>query len=332
MFVASYAGKTTKVMIPEIQNQAILECARKFFKDGNLKKAKNYYEYLLSKKHDSLQAHDALLDLSRIAYSQGCFEEAFKYCKNAIVEAPNFTEAYSVLAYLYKKQGNLKASQRAILRYLEINEYLPKQSYSINDLDVKLNKYINYKGGFFIEAGANDGLNQSNTLFFERHLRWKGILVEPIPRLSNLCKVNRACCAVESTALVPFEYQQKSIEIYDCNLMSIVKGGKKIESDLKKHLEFGGDVQKITPTKIQVPAMTLTSILDKYKPPKIDLLSLDVEGFELSVLQGLDFERYAPTYILIEANYRDEIENFLSAIGYRQLECFSLCDILYKLY
>jgi hypothetical protein len=29
-------------------------------------------------------------------------------------------------------------------------------------------------GGVFIEAGAGDGVINSNTLFFERHLGWKG--------------------------------------------------------------------------------------------------------------------------------------------------------------
>lgn len=33
----------------------------------------------------------------------------------------------------------------------------------------------NKKGGFYIELGANDGLLQSNTAFFEKHMEWQGI-------------------------------------------------------------------------------------------------------------------------------------------------------------
>ena len=40
-------------------------------------------------------------------------------------------------------------------------------------------KYINYKKGFYIECGANDGVNQSNTWYFEK-TKWKGILIEPV--------------------------------------------------------------------------------------------------------------------------------------------------------
>ena len=35
--------------------------------------------------------------------------------------------------------------------------------YAQNDIDLKFIKYFDFKNGFFIEAGANDGLIQSNT-------------------------------------------------------------------------------------------------------------------------------------------------------------------------
>jgi hypothetical protein len=40
-------------------------------------------------------------------------------------------------------------------------------TYSLHDLDDKLLKYLNFENGFFIEAGANDGLSQSNTALYE---------------------------------------------------------------------------------------------------------------------------------------------------------------------
>ena len=52
-------------------------------------------------------------------------------------------------------------------------------SFSLNDLDLKLKKYLNYENGFFIEIGANDGVSQSNTLYYEINKGWKGVLVEP---------------------------------------------------------------------------------------------------------------------------------------------------------
>ena len=50
----------------------------------------------------------------------------------------------------------------------------------------------NPKFGFFIEAGAADREWFSNTLYFERHHGWTGLLVEPNPDLlSDLVKTHR---------------------------------------------------------------------------------------------------------------------------------------------
>ena len=48
--------------------------------------------------------------------------------------------------------------------------------------------FKNKTSGFFIEAGANDGLNQSNTFLLESVLKWNGLLVEPNIHRYNICK------------------------------------------------------------------------------------------------------------------------------------------------
>ena len=37
------------------------------------------------------------------------------------------------------------------------------------------------RDGFFVEAGAHNGVEASNTLYFEKKMGWKGLLVEPNP-------------------------------------------------------------------------------------------------------------------------------------------------------
>ena len=50
-----------------------------------------------------------------------------------------------------------------------------------------MQKYLNYNNGFFIEIGANDGIEQSNT-FFRKRKKLKGILIEPILHKYLDCK------------------------------------------------------------------------------------------------------------------------------------------------
>ena len=113
--------------------------------------------------------------------------------------------------------------------------------------------------------------------------------------------------------------------------MSIVEGALKSEAADLVHLEKGNQIQKdIVPYEVDVPTKTLTSILDRCQVKTIDLLSLDVEGFELNVLKGLDFEKYQPKYMLIEARFKEEIESYISDL-YIQVDRFSSHDYLYQL-
>src|SRR5680860_384457 len=55
--------------------------------------------------------------------------------------------------------------------------------------------------GVFVEAGANDGIWQSNTYLLERR-GWRGVLIEPIPELFDRCRRNRPQSQVYNCALV----------------------------------------------------------------------------------------------------------------------------------
>ena len=198
----------------------------------------------------------------------------------------------------------LKISKYLPFVHIPIYRYinsLPKECYSLNDLDRKLRKYIPFTNGYFVEAGANDGISQSNTYYFSLNLGWKGILVEAIPDLAEKCKVNRPKCIVENYALVSYEYAEKTIKMKYCNLMSVVKGNMS-EIDEDAFMENGAKIQgDLVPYEIDVPVSTLSKIIEKHNPKRIDLFSLDVEGYESEVLSGINFHEFKPTYILIEA-------------------------------
>jgi hypothetical protein len=84
------------------------------------------------------------------------------------------------------------------------------------------------------------------------------------------------------------------------DLMSMVEGAR------ESHWTDAGTILGWRDShELDVEARTLSSLLDQVGAPEIDLLSLDVEGFEDPALRGLDLDRHAPRYVLVEIHDRD---------------------------
>ena len=180
---------------------------------------------------------------------------------------------------------------------------LRKRSYSLNGIDLELDRLMNRRNGIFVEAGGNDGLTQSNTLYFERYRGWHGLLVEPIPALAERCRANRPGARVEQYALVGPELAGSTVSMTYCNLMSLVNGAMGSSAADRNHLDLGKpflghDEETYT---VDVPARRLSDVLDDAGIRHVDLLSLDVEGFEPQVLDGLDFARHRPVWMVVES-------------------------------
>lgn len=203
------------------------------------------------------------------------------------------------------------------------------QSFGLKGLDLKLLPWLDFRDGFFIEAGANDGARFSNTLFFERNRGWRGLLIEPIPDLAEKCRKNRPDCIVENCALVASDTREREVAMRYCNLMSLVKGAMHSEEGDLEHIRKGCEVQKVESYELTVPARPLSEILDQHGITKIDFFSLDVEGYELEALKGIDFTRHLPRFLLVECRERETIENFLKS-RYEAIADLSHHDVLFR--
>jgi FkbM family methyltransferase len=215
------------------------------------------------------------------------------------------------------------------LSRLSGNEY-----FGLNNLDEKILDYINTRDGYFVELGANDGITQSNTKYFELYKGWHGVLIEPSPKqFSSLKKFRSRKNLFYNCACVGFDFPNTRIEIMYSNLMSIALEGRNDIQDPVAHAKEGENhSQREKAFTFHAQARTLQSILDEAQSPKIiDLLSLDVEGGELEVLGGIDFRRTNFRYIVIETRSIKEIGRFLEARNYKQIAKLTHHDFIFKL-
>lgn len=163
---------------------------------------------------------------------------------------------------------------------------------------------------FFVDVGCYHPAKGSNTFALYRR-GWRGINIDLDPDKISAFKLRRP---------------------HDINIIAAVSDRREmlvVFSDkwfsMRATLDPSiGRASAFTQRSL-VETTTLTEIIDatRYHGRRIDLLSVDVEGFDLRVLKGLDFARYAPHAILIESHLTtieailaDELHHFLTARDY----------------
>tara|TARA_Y100000389_G_scaffold6304_1_gene6064 strand:- start:95 stop:772 length:678 start_codon:yes stop_codon:yes gene_type:complete len=195
---------------------------------------------------------------------------------------------------------------------------MEKSPYSQLNQDLWVVQLLNNKRhGFFIDIGAHDGMNLSNTYMLETLYKWNGICIEANPDTYTLLEQNRSAKCVR--ALLS-DTANQNIKLHKVGELSFVDNANQactigdIESALKAKVD-----------KVAIRSQTLDSILNSHCIPNntIDYLSIDIEGMEMKALSTLDFHKYHINAITIEHNachigtsYRDKIYNFLTSNGF----------------
>jgi len=185
-----------------------------------------------------------------------------------------------------------------------------KQYYSLLGEDKYVNEqfFHNKDGGFFVDIGANDGITQSNTFFFEKTLGWKGICVEPVPSAFEELRRNRNCFCVQGCV----SNYEGTAEFMEFDL-SLVSGLVNVMDP--RHLQRWGRV----PHKIiTVPCYLPMNILSQYDVCHIDYLSVDTEGGEFEILSSIDFTSIEIDIINVEVRWPEDtrIHDFLIEKGF----------------
>jgi FkbM family methyltransferase len=169
------------------------------------------------------------------------------------------------------------------------------------------------EGGYYVEFGATNGVDLSNTHLLEKEYLWKGILVEPARIWHNELQKNRPLASIEESCVWRDSITTLRFnETFPASLSTIDEFS---QSDLHANSRLDG-------TCYEVQSISLYDLLKKHGAPReIDYLSLDTEGSEFEILNVFDFSEYCFKTISCEHNFtenRVKIHDLLIKNGYQR--------------
>ncbi len=179
-------------------------------------------------------------------------------------------------------------------------------------------------GGYFVEFGATNGIDLSNTYLLEKEFGWRGIVAEPAARWHKDLKNNRHCL-IDSGCVWRDSHSVLTFNESDRGEFSTI--------DSFSSSDFHGRSRR-RGRKYNVTTISLEDLLDKYDSPRrIDYLSIDTEGTEYEILSAFNFDKYEFRTITCEHNFsshRERIHSLLTEKGYhRKFEGISGVDDWY---
>lgn len=159
--------------------------------------------------------------------------------------------------------------------------------------------FPNLRGGYFVEAGATNGVNGSGTYVLEKELDWTGLGIEVQPRQFAALQKYRTCRtdnrALWSATGIPMELTVFPERSGFSGLTSVNKNLTNLAAEQKE--------------LITVETITLQDALVQHNAPRdIHFICLDVEGAEPEILKNFPFnEKFEVLALSIEGHQCDEI-------------------------
>ena len=198
----------------------------------------------------------------------------------------------------------------------EWNHFLHNNSYSLSQWKQDLFALFinnNKENGYFVEFGACDGMELTNTFLLEDKYKWTGILSEPCRYWHDNLKNNRKC--ILDTRAV-WNKDNSSIWFTEVEELRTLSNITEANGD-----DWAHEIRNKENIRYKVPTVTLATLLkENNAPKKIDYLSIDIEGSEYQILEVFNFDEYEFNCITVEHNrvhsVREQIKNLLTKKGY----------------
>jgi len=170
---------------------------------------------------------------------------------------------------------------------------------------------------FFLQIGAHNGLDKDPIAPLVRKHHWRGLLVEPQKQVFAKLLENYAGekqLLFENSAIAE---KDGTFTLYAFEGVTDENPASMATSSRRHYLTLNSEGRRGKVTAIEVPALSLNSLLAKHRVDRVDILQIDTEGYDYNIIRMIDFTRIKPKIIHFESNYLNRSQ---------KTECLRLLD------
>jgi FkbM family methyltransferase len=174
----------------------------------------------------------------------------------------------------------------------------------------------------FVQIGANDGLRSDPIREFVVGHKWSGLLVEPLPGVFELLRrnyrrvpegrltfVNAAIAVGADGELTFWTVAPEALDRVGLEKRLGYLRKSSLDREQVTRWVDGTTITEDDVVGVTVPSLSFSSLLERHwGGAELHLVVIDAEGYDLALLQSIDFTRHAPEAVLYESRHLGEGE------------------------
>ena len=269
---------------------------------------------------------------TKITHSHNLPASAFEFVYKSIIHKFKNISMYDIAKQLIKKSPYLESKLKSIYKKIK------KPGLSLLQKTIRYYSKI-YKNVQFIQIGSNNGVSGGDPIFYSvRKDQWRGILVEPVKEIfDELVKNYHSCPKLifENCAIANEDGYKTFYSIRKTENQVLPEWYNQIGSFNKdvilKHKYAIPDIENMI-VEERIKTYSFTNILRKHDFYNINLIHIDVEGFDYEIIKTIDFNLIQPDILIYEHKHLNpddytNCRNLVLKQGFKlfEIDCDTLC-------
>ena len=153
----------------------------------------------------------------------------------------------------------------------------------------------------FLEFGATNGIDLSNTYFLENYSKWKGVLGEPDPQWYDQLNKNRPDSKIITKCIWKKTGETLDFLSSENGVLSTINSFRYSDKD---SMSENSKLRNKKFKNFKIESISLNDLVrEEFNNIAPSYISVDTEGSEYEILNNFDFRKYQPIFFTVEHNY-----------------------------